>query len=390
MPVKMTSGELEFWNEMYAKFDPRELSEVNRGIRLTYVDSRALMNRLDTVVGPAGWTIEYRETEKGYIARMGIYIPQSDGSSRWVYKEDGGGKEGMVKKGSVPDEDNDEKSAYTNAFRRVAQNAWGIGRYLYKMGSPKWLNFAVEIPEDGGGDKVGLGAIEAALKEKAGVEPTQPARQQAPAQSQAQAPATRQGNDNFQIPQAGKSVFPRIKGWEDHFRWKGFLDGVIREAQAKGWSDRTGDWNQEQVDVLVGDLIGYIRANLDHYKGEFDHIVLPGEPVGNAPPLPPRQPKPPAGKDLGPLRKEIGSTVRALLTKHRGSPPSTPDLIEEIGTMSENALNRSGFAGERIDSLSGCEDEVWLQNILKIAKEQLQKSVQPQGAAAGGDEDIPF
>ena len=38
------------------------------------------------------------------------------------------------------DADNDEKSGYTNALRRAAQDAWGIGRYLYNKGIPGFID----------------------------------------------------------------------------------------------------------------------------------------------------------------------------------------------------------------------------------------------------------
>ena len=48
------------------------------------------------------------------------------------------------------DADNDEKSGYTNALRRAAQDAWGIGRYLYNKGIPGFIdpnNLPLERPD---------------------------------------------------------------------------------------------------------------------------------------------------------------------------------------------------------------------------------------------------
>ncbi len=58
-------------------------------------------------------------------------------------KEDGGSDEEMTKKQGgqqIKDVDNSFKSELTNAFRRAAQDAWGIGRYLYQKGVPLFLD----------------------------------------------------------------------------------------------------------------------------------------------------------------------------------------------------------------------------------------------------------
>jgi hypothetical protein len=60
--LPMTDLQREFYNALFAPFHDYELSEVaGRGTKtLTYIDKRALENRLDTVCGPAGWRPEYR------------------------------------------------------------------------------------------------------------------------------------------------------------------------------------------------------------------------------------------------------------------------------------------------------------------------------------------
>ena len=155
-PYVLTMTELQcgFYHALLAPFHPHELSEVTgRGPKaLTYVDKRAIENRLDTVCGPDGWYPRYKSAEAGLIiCSLSIFVPgpyaklpASEGNGwHWITKEDGAGYEGMVKKVSgevVRDDDNDSKSAVTNALRRVAQDAWGIGRYLYRKGVPGWLD----------------------------------------------------------------------------------------------------------------------------------------------------------------------------------------------------------------------------------------------------------
>lgn len=53
MPVKMKAEQLAFWQELLAPFAPEDLSIKKQGGKdLTFVDKRAIMNRLDSVVDP--------------------------------------------------------------------------------------------------------------------------------------------------------------------------------------------------------------------------------------------------------------------------------------------------------------------------------------------------
>lgn len=85
---------------------------------LAYIQSRAIMDRLDEVCGPENWRNEYTAApDGGVICKLSI---RYDGE--WITKEDGaentnieavkGGISGALKRAGVP---------------------WGIGRYLYKL-----------------------------------------------------------------------------------------------------------------------------------------------------------------------------------------------------------------------------------------------------------------
>ena len=152
--LTMTALQRDFYHALLAPFHAHELSEVpGRGTSvLTYLDKRAIENRLDTVCGPAGWYPTYAFNPSGVmICSLSILVPgpkaeqppSTSGDWTWVAKEDGGGNEEMVKKSGgelVRDDDNSAKSLFTNSLRRAAQDAWGIGRYLYKKGVPGWLS----------------------------------------------------------------------------------------------------------------------------------------------------------------------------------------------------------------------------------------------------------
>jgi len=92
-----------------------------------YVASRAIMERLDSVVGPQGWSDCYRETtiagENGMLCSLTITI---DGVS--ATKVDGAGA-----RTTEP-----VKAAVSDALKRAAVK-YGIGRYLYHLPS-QWAH----------------------------------------------------------------------------------------------------------------------------------------------------------------------------------------------------------------------------------------------------------
>lgn len=87
---------------------------------LAYITSRAVMDRLDAVVGPENWTDEYYPSPlgKGFECRLSIRL--GDGS--WVTKVDG----------AEPTQIESIKGAYSDSLKRAAVK-WGIGRYLYRL-----------------------------------------------------------------------------------------------------------------------------------------------------------------------------------------------------------------------------------------------------------------
>lgn len=86
------------------------------------------MNRLDKIVGPENWWDDYTTTENCVVCRLTIRL--TDGTT--ITKVDAGGHAGMS------DEGDDEKSAFSDAFKRAAVK-FGIGRHLYGDGIPAFL-----------------------------------------------------------------------------------------------------------------------------------------------------------------------------------------------------------------------------------------------------------
>ncbi len=93
------------------------------GIPLAYIDARAVMDRLDAIVGPENWWDEYVETSSGrVICSLSVRLREDV-----VKKSDGAGSTDME----------GEKGGLSDAFKRAAVK-WGIGRYLYGLGT-QWV-----------------------------------------------------------------------------------------------------------------------------------------------------------------------------------------------------------------------------------------------------------
>lgn len=98
------------------------------GKRLVYIDARDVMSRLDEVMGTLWQSRVDHVTPKGVVVSIGLYI---DG--QWIWRADGAGETGIE----------GEKGQFSDALKRSAVS-WGVGRYLYAMGShgpdniPRW------------------------------------------------------------------------------------------------------------------------------------------------------------------------------------------------------------------------------------------------------------
>jgi len=91
----------------------------NAAMALAYIDARDVMDRLDEVCGPDGWSDSYVETAKGRVVAS---ISIDCGEAGWISKSDGAGDTDVE----------GDKGGISDAFKRAAVK-WGIGRYLYRM-----------------------------------------------------------------------------------------------------------------------------------------------------------------------------------------------------------------------------------------------------------------
>ncbi|MFS0753010.1 Rad52/Rad22 family DNA repair protein [Oceanobacillus sp. 1P07AA] len=83
-----------------------------------YVQSRAIMIRLDEVVGIGNWENEFKEMHNGILCGIKIHFSNGKTLTKWD--------------GADPTDFESTKGGISNASKRAAVQ-WGIGRYLYKV-----------------------------------------------------------------------------------------------------------------------------------------------------------------------------------------------------------------------------------------------------------------
>lgn len=115
-------------DQLSRPFEPHEIEwrvgqvakSKERATLLAYLTARAVMDRLDEVVGPENWQDTYRQgPDGGVLCALSIRCGDA-----WVTKEDGGENTQIEA----------VKGGLSDSFKRAAVK-WGIGRYLYKLDS---------------------------------------------------------------------------------------------------------------------------------------------------------------------------------------------------------------------------------------------------------------
>ncbi len=84
---------------------------------IPYIDSRAVQNRLDDVVGFGNWRNEFVEVKDGMLCGLSILI-----NGNWITKWDG----------APENKAHPVKGVVSDSTKRAAVQ-WGIGRYLYQL-----------------------------------------------------------------------------------------------------------------------------------------------------------------------------------------------------------------------------------------------------------------
>jgi hypothetical protein len=103
----------------------------DRALALAYINTRAVMDRLDDVLGPDSWEDRYEVLASGDV----VCTLKCRVGERWVRKSDVGGPS------EQPDGGDRMKAAFSDAFKRAAVK-FGIGRYIARL--PRmWVDYDV-------------------------------------------------------------------------------------------------------------------------------------------------------------------------------------------------------------------------------------------------------
>ena len=118
-----------------AEFDSRlvkwkaQTVKNDRALAVPYVDARVVQDRLDEVLGVAGWQDSYEFHGDGsVVCALSLRI-----AGEWITREDVGSES------EQPDEGDRRKAAFSDALKRAAVK-FGVGRYLYRL-KAQWLDY---------------------------------------------------------------------------------------------------------------------------------------------------------------------------------------------------------------------------------------------------------
>lgn len=347
----------ELFAKLTERFHPEdEKTRTHGGRELKYITARTVQNRLDDVLGPECWWARFSPTgDNGVLCTLSIMLP--DG--RVIEKQDAGGFAGMSDAGD------DEKSGHSDALKRAAV-MFGIGRYLYRDGSPYY----------GAGDPQTPG-------------PQSPDRQQHrdPEQNQRQSqpppsPSRQTNYDKFRLPtvRADKNVvYAWVMGMQEHFKID-LLGSANEIAKAKGYPKNFRDWTQDQSNDVCGYIAKYLSC-CDNYAGEFNGKV-DLEKIGT-------ESSAASVENLKAVRIAIIEAIKEANRIAMGREATTTEIRSCLDAISAQSPKRDGSRGEVVQVLNQCGDLKWMENMLSLAKEDVAEAkARASSAMSAGDVDF--
>ena len=201
------------------KFKPAVVSG-NRALALAYVDARVIQDRLDEVLGPAGWQDEYEMLPDGSaVCRLRLRI-----GGEWIMKMDVGGPS------EQPDEGDRNKAAFSDALKRAAVK-FGVGRYLYRL-PQLWADYDAQKRQFRTKPTLPASAQPKKPATPSGQKP-QPAHEPAPQQQSApqaqQTPAQASGEKKLPTFQSGRE----LSDWLDRLDEKATKAGICKNGDLR-------------------------------------------------------------------------------------------------------------------------------------------------------------
>lgn len=191
---------------------------------ICYITARAVMTRLDEVVGPENWNASYEGwSDDAVMCRLSITLP--DGTV--VTKCDVGAYTRLADNNKA-DPGDDDKGGLSDALKRAAV-LFGVGRYLYGDGAPRYA--VGEAPTT-------TPPIE--------VDPPRPTAQTRP-QTQPQTTHVN-GKAHDGPPRTGKALYAWTKDQEQTYE-VGLLKYLNQWAKLNDLPGRMVDWDAGQVQL---------------------------------------------------------------------------------------------------------------------------------------------
>jgi hypothetical protein len=222
--------------ELSAPFDPAEVRfkpaivTGNRALALAYVDARVIQDRLDAVLGVAGWQDEYECLPDGsVVCRLHLQL----GDSR-VTKSDVGGQS------EQPDEGDRRKAAFSDALKRAAVK-FGIGRYLYRLPA-QWCDYDPQKKQF--------------LRTPALPTNTSPSRSSRSSRA-AERPSTKPAQTAHRLPVDGAELQRRLNDHDARLTAKGLcapgelLKHVVAAGTKAGFGEDLSNWSGPAIALAV-------------------------------------------------------------------------------------------------------------------------------------------
>lgn len=254
----------EIFAALAAPFDSSEV-KVRKHDNAHYITARSVQNRLDAVLGPENWWPKYTPWGADSVyCEITLRLP--DG--REVTKGDIGACSSMAEKakaGAV-DEGDDDKGGASDALKRAGV-AWGVGRYLYRVGVPQYRAQATQPPSQGP-QPAPSHAPEP--RDLGWVHNPDQGREREPA-----APAVRTNVNGrpHGDPRNGKALWAWAKEQEQLYE-VGLVNYLVQWARLQGYPPKMYEWGRDQVEAGLDEA----RRKLQQLGASRTHADAEPEP----------------------------------------------------------------------------------------------------------------